>query len=176
MPFTEETNTDTPTAANEPEEDFDTPEPEVVESDVDLPGESDLIDEGEVELDASPIEKLSKAIELNPTSTRPYIFRAKAYIKSKQPKKAIASANAALKVNPDSASAMKWKGKGEAMLGMWVQSFQTLSKAQSLDFDDETYEWLPVIKKNANIQREHDQKYAALRRERDNRKDSASQE
>ena len=71
-----------------------------------------------------------------------------------------------LERNPDSAAGFKWRGKANAMLGNWVGAYEDLSKAQSIDFDDETFDWLPEIKKNANQLKDDTRVYDRLVAER----------
>jgi len=113
------------------------------------------------------IAAFSDAIKLDATGTRAFALRAKAHIKSKQPHAAIKDSDAVLERNPDSAAGFKWRGKANAMLGNWVAAYEDLSKAQSIDFDDETFDWLPEIKKNATKLKEDARTYDRLVAERE---------
>merc|ERR1719272_2344024 len=113
------------------------------------------------------IAKLTESITLDPRGTRAFSLRAKAFIKVKQPLAAIKDSDAVLDRNPDSAAGYKWRGRGYQMTGDWDKAFKDMSKAQAVDFDDETYDWIAAVKKNANAIREDTRKHERLVAERD---------
>ncbi|MCI0480998.1 MAG: tetratricopeptide repeat protein [Candidatus Dadabacteria bacterium] len=62
----------------------------------------------------SALEKLEKAVEVDPDNSRAYLFMAQAYIGLKKYDKAIESYDKAINADPDSYIA--WNGKGELLL------------------------------------------------------------
>jgi suppressor of tumorigenicity protein 13 len=116
---------------------------------------------------AGAIASFTEAIKLDATGTRPFAMRAKAHIKLKKPVAALKDADAVLAINPDNAAGYKWRGKANAMLGNWINAFEDLSKALSIDFDDEAADMLPDVKKNAMKMKEDVRTFDRLTKERD---------
>jgi suppressor of tumorigenicity protein 13 len=116
---------------------------------------------------AGAIASFTEAIKLDATGTRPFAMRAKAHIKLKQPNAAKKDADAVLAINPDNAAGYKWRGKANAMLGNWINAFEDLSKAMSIDFDDEAADLLPDVKKNALKMKEDVRTLERLTKDRD---------
>jgi hypothetical protein len=63
---------------------------------------------------------------------------------------ALRDAARALEVNPDSAKALKARGRAEALLGRWVAAVKSLSDGQSIDFDEDTQAFQATIQKKAD--------------------------
>jgi suppressor of tumorigenicity protein 13 len=116
------------------------------------------------------IEQLTQAILLNPTSAIMYATRASVYIKMKKPNAAIRDADAALKINPDSAKGYKSRGIARALLGQWEEAAKDLHVASNIDFDEEISAVLKKVEPNAHRIEEHRRKYDRLRKEQNDRK------
>lgn len=79
--------------------------------------------------------------------------RADCLLKVKRPRAAISDCNAALEINPDSAKALRTRGKAFRFVGMWAEATHDLSAAQRIDFDEGVEELLKVAKSHlAKIQ------------------------
>lgn len=115
-------------------------------------------------------DNLTEAIMLNPSSAILYATRASVYVKLKKPNAAIRDADAALKINPDSAKGYKIRGMARAMLGLWEEAATDLHVASRLDYDEEIALVLKKVEPNARKIEEHRRKYARLCKERELRK------
>ncbi|XP_002282720.2 TPR repeat-containing thioredoxin TDX [Vitis vinifera] len=115
-------------------------------------------------------DNLTEAIMLNPSSAILYATRASVYVKLKKPNAAIRDADAALKINPDSAKGYKIRGMARAMLGLWEEAATDLHVASRLDHDEEIALVLKKVEPNAHKIEEHRRKYARLCKERELRK------
>merc|ERR1712151_759334 len=71
--------------------------------------------------------------------------------KLKRPLACINDSDAALKLNPDSAKALKTRGKAYRKLCKWEEAFSDLSTGQKLDFDDSTADVLDVVSKKWKV-------------------------
>lgn len=127
----------------------------------------DAISEGKLN---EAINHLTEAILLNPSSAILYATRANVFIKLKKPNAAIRDADAALKVNPDSAKGFKVRGMARAMLGLWKEAASDLRVASMIDFDEEIAGILKKVEPNAHKIEEHCRKYQRLREEKQLRK------
>lgn len=96
----------------------------------------------------------TEAILLNPTALF-YAKRGQAFLKLKKPNAAIRDCNRALKLNPDSASAFKFRGRAHRLLGNWEEAAKDLRQACKLDYDDEADEWLKEVTPNAKKIEQH---------------------
>merc|ERR1712187_731145 len=104
-----------------------------------------------------------------------YAKRAEMLFKLKKPCAAIASADAALEVNPDSAKAYRIRGKAYRFLGNWEKAHSDLATAQKLDYDDATEDLHKFVddkykliaeKKNRNRIRADKRKIAEMKRKK----------
>ena len=86
---------------------------------------------------AVALDEYTKAILIAP-SPLTYAKRAEVLIKLRRPNAAIRDCDAALKMNPDSAKAMKIRGAACRYLGRWNDANRDLSAGLNADFD-ETY-------------------------------------
>jgi len=86
---------------------------------------------------ALALEGYTAAILISP-SPLTYAKRAEALIKLRRPNAAIRDCDAALKMNPDSAKALKIRGAAYRYLGRWNDANRDLSAGLNADFD-ETY-------------------------------------
>ncbi|KAL1833646.1 hypothetical protein ACET3Z_003297 [Daucus carota] len=167
------------------ESDIELDDADVVESDNDPPqkmGDSS-IEVSEENLDAAQalkikamdalekgllneaIDYLTEAITLNPRSAILYATRASIFVKMKKPNAAIRDADAALKVNPDSAKGHKTRGLAMAMLGSWEEAAHDLHFASRLDYDEEINSVLKKVEPNVKKIEEHRRKYERLKKE-----------
>jgi len=108
----------------------------------------------------------TEAILLNPTA----LFHAKrgqAYLKLNKPNAAIRDCDRALKMNPDSAAAFKFRGRAHRLLGNWEEAAKDLRQACKLDYDDETDEWLKEVTPNAKKIEQHKIKQERKKAERE---------
>uniref|UniRef100_A0A0E0M0Z7 Thioredoxin domain-containing protein n=1 Tax=Oryza punctata TaxID=4537 RepID=A0A0E0M0Z7_ORYPU len=145
-------------------------EDEIMESDIELEGEV-------VEPDNDPPQKMG-----DPSTEVSDEKRDQAQLcknkgvdafsegKSKKPNAAIRDADAALKINPDSAKGYKSRGMAKAMLGKWEEAAQDLRMAAKLDYDEEIGAELRKVEPNVLKIEEHRKKYERLRKERDMKK------
>ncbi|XP_076953229.1 TPR repeat-containing thioredoxin TDX-like [Bidens hawaiensis] len=112
------------------------------------------------------IDHLTEAIALNPSSAILYATRASVFVKLKKPNAAIRDADAALKINADSAKGYKMRGMARAMLGQWEEAARDLGLASNIDHDEEIGSTLKKIEPNVHKIKEHRRKYERLRREK----------
>lgn len=108
----------------------------------------------------------TEAILLNPTALF-YAKRGQAFLKLKKPNAAIRDCNRALKLNPDSASACKFRGRAHRLLGNWEEAAKDLRQACKLDYDDEADEWLKEVTPNAKKIEQHKIKQERKKAEKD---------
>ena len=87
-----------------------------------------------ISIRAKAVEELTQALLLAP-SPMTYGQRAQLQLKMKRPLAAINDCTVALNINPDSAKALKVRGKAYRFVGKWKESMADLSKAMSIDFD-----------------------------------------
>eukprot|EP00250_Pteridium_aquilinum_P004891 c15072_g1_i1 orf=276-1421(+) len=112
----------------------------------------------------------TEAILSNPSSAILYANRAGVYVKMKKPNAAIRDADAAIKINPDSAKGYKWRGQAHSMLGHWEDAAKDLHLASRLDYDEEIAVILKKVEPNVHKLEEHRRKYQRLRKEREVKK------
>lgn len=123
----------------------------------------EAIAEGNLEM---AVSLLTEAILCNPTSAILYANRAGVFVKMKKPNAAIRDADAAIKINPDSAKGYKWRGQANALLGHWEDAAKDLHLASSLDYDEEIASVLKKVEPNVHKIEEHRRKYERLQKER----------
>merc|ERR1712106_295281 len=80
-------------------------------------------------------------------------------IKQKRVNACIKDCDMAIKMNPDSASAFKFRGRAHRLLGHWLEAAKDLRLAAKLDYDEQVDEWLKEIKPNVLKLEEHNRKY-----------------
>ena len=71
--------------------------------------------------------------------------RATALLKLGRPRAAVRDCDQALQENPDSAKALRVRGKARKELGQWEAALQDLSASQQIDFDEGTVEDLKFL-------------------------------
>lgn len=96
----------------------------------------------------------TEAILLNPNALF-FAKRGQAFLKLHKPNAAIRDCNRALELNPDSASAYKFRGRANRLLGNWEAAAMDLRQACKLDYDEETDEWLKEVTPNAKKIEQH---------------------
>lgn len=108
----------------------------------------------------------TEAILLNPTALF-YAKRGQAFLKLNKPNAAIRDCDRALTLNPDSATAYKFRGRANRLLGEWEAAAKDLRQACKLDYDDEADEWLKEVTPNAKKLEQHKIKQERKRAEKD---------
>jgi len=91
------------------------------------------------------LEKYTEAILVAPPSPLLLANRATALLKLGRPRAAERDCNEALKENPDSAKALRIRGKARKEMGDWEGALHDLSASQQIDFDEETVEDLKML-------------------------------
>ncbi|XP_075234889.1 putative protein FAM10A4 [Lycorma delicatula] len=160
----------------------DTPEPlkeyeptaEVTEENMDKSNEKKIAaigayQEGDLE---KAFQLFSDAIELNPNSALLYAKRGQCSLKRNKPNACIQDCSRALAINPDSAPAYKYRGRGHRLLGHWEEAAKDLRNACKIDFDEEADEWLREVTPNARKLEEHRRKYERKNAEKELRERS----
>uniref|UniRef100_A0A1I7XVH0 TPR_REGION domain-containing protein n=1 Tax=Steinernema glaseri TaxID=37863 RepID=A0A1I7XVH0_9BILA len=99
-------------------------------------------------LDAA-LQHFTSAIELNPGSAMLHAKRANVLLKLEKPVAAIRDCDKAISINPDSATAYKFRGRANRLLGNWLEAHNDLAMACKLDYDDVANEWLKEVEPNA---------------------------
>jgi len=82
------------------------------------------------------VEKYTEAICASQPSAMTYSGRADCLLKLKRPCAAIRDCDEALKINPDSAKALRVRGRARRAIGDWESARKDLSASQAIDFDD----------------------------------------
>lgn len=91
------------------------------------------------------LEKYTAAVLAALPSALLYANRATALLKLDRPRAAERDCNEALKENPDSAKALRVRGKARKALGLWEAALHDLSASQQIDFDEGTVEDLKFL-------------------------------
>ncbi|KRX62623.1 Hsc70-interacting protein [Trichinella sp. T9] len=112
------------------------------------------------------LDLYSEAICLNPVSTLLYGRRAGVLVNLKKPMAAIRDCNKAICLNPNAAIAYKYRGRAKRMLGHWEEAYYDLCKANSLDYNEECYEWLKEVEEYAKKVFEYKRKKERKKEER----------
>jgi suppressor of tumorigenicity protein 13 len=103
---------------------------------------SDLLADGNIN---GALEKYTAAILAAPPSALLYANRATALYKLQRYRAAERDCNEALKENPDSAKALRTRGKVRKELMMWEEALSDLSTSQQIDYDESTVEDLKFL-------------------------------
>jgi suppressor of tumorigenicity protein 13 len=91
------------------------------------------------------LEKYTAAILAAPPSALLYANRATSLYKLQRYRAAERDCNEALKENPDSAKALRIRGKVRKELMMWEEALSDLSASQQIDYDESTVEDLKFL-------------------------------
>lgn len=94
---------------------------------------------------AAALQHYTTAVLAAPPSALLYANRATALLKLNRPTAAERDCDLALKENPDSAKALRMRGKARKALGKFDLALQDLSAAQQIDFDEGTVEDLKFL-------------------------------
>ena len=109
------------------------------------------------------VDKFTRVIQKLP-SPLVYAKRADAFVRMRKCVSAIRDCDAALRLNPDSAKALKIRGVANRYLGRWEAANADLAKGLAIDFDEDTAEIAKVVEA-----RWHDIRTARLKREAEKR-------
>jgi suppressor of tumorigenicity protein 13 len=112
------------------------------------------------------LEKFTAAVLAAPPSALLYANRATVLYKLQRYRAAERDCNEALKENPDSAKALRIRGKTRKELGMWDEALHDLSASQQIDFDEDTVADLKFLTEK---HLEHEKVVAAERLEQEER-------
>jgi suppressor of tumorigenicity protein 13 len=91
------------------------------------------------------LEKYTEAILAAPPSSLLYANRAAVLLELNRPRAAERDCNEALIENPDSAKALRIRGKARKAMGQWEAALKDLSQSQTIDFDEGTVEDLKFL-------------------------------
>jgi suppressor of tumorigenicity protein 13 len=103
---------------------------------------ADLVGDGNYD---AALEKYTAAVLAAPPSALLYANRANALLKLGRPKAAERDCDYALKENPDSAKALRIRGKARKELGKWEDALKDLAASQQIDFDEGTVDDLKFL-------------------------------
>jgi len=116
---------------------------------------------------AKAVELLTEAITKHNGSSAPlYASRAQLYLKLKKPVSAIRDAEAAIRINPDSATAYRVRGRARVLLGQWEDAVADLKSANMRDYDPDINDLLKSVVPKAQASAER----RKAREEREKRK------
>merc|ERR1719412_815065 len=82
--------------------------------------------------------------------------RGNCFLKLKKPKACIRDCDRAIQLNPDSAPALKFRGRAHRLLGHFVEAAKDLRTACKIDFDEVADEWLKEVTPNAKKLEDHE--------------------
>lgn len=140
---------DLPVDENEASTSSEPPFPPLYESGEDFEKAGDLKQEaaelfsnGDYE---AALEKYTAAVLAAPPSALLYANRANALLKLGRPLAAQRDCDCALAENPDSAKALRIRGKARKELGQWEAALKDLAASQQIDFDEGTVEDLKFL-------------------------------
>ena len=164
-------------AAAAAEDDGGQPFPPIYESgdDFDKAGDlkmeaADLKSDGKWE---EALEKYTAAIQAAEPSPLLYANRAMALMKLNRPRAAERDGTLALEMNPDSAKALRVRGKARKALGKYEEALKDLSQSQQIDFDESAAEDLKELSK-LHVDKEKEE--AQKRVEEENKKKKRAEE
>jgi len=101
---------------------------------------------------AGAVEKLTEAItKCNPSSAPLHAARGQLYLKLKKPLSAIRDGEAAIRINPDSATGYRVRGKGKALIGEWENAVVDLRSANQRDYDPDINDVLKTVSAKAQV-------------------------
>ena len=76
------------------------------------------------------VKKYTEAMTTGPVSALTLANRGECLLKLRKPCAAISDCNAAISLNPDSAKALRCRGKAHRFIGKWEEALSDLSSAQ----------------------------------------------
>merc|ERR1712241_959817 len=109
----------------------------------------------------------TEAIKINSGSAAVYAKRGTCYLKLKRPNACIRDCDRAIKLNPDSAVAHKFRGRAHRLLGHFVEAAKDLRLACKIDFDEVADEWLKEVTPNAKKIEEHERNLQRRKEEKE---------
>jgi suppressor of tumorigenicity protein 13 len=95
------------------------------------------------------LEHYTQAIVKAEPSALIYANRADCLLHLDRPRAAIRDCDEALKLNPDSAKALRIRGRARKVIGDWKGARKDLSESQTIDFDDDAVEDLKFVTEKA---------------------------
>jgi len=113
------------------------------------------------------LKLFTESIEKNPTSSLTYGSRAALLLKMKRPNAAIRDCNRALQMNPDSAKALKVRGKAYRYIGEYEKAKKDLQAGNKIDFDDESFAMQKFLEDRLRGKERRELARAARERERE---------
>jgi len=113
------------------------------------------------------LKLFTESIEKNPTSSLTYGSRAALLLKMKRPNAAIRDCNRALQLNPDSAKALKVRGKAYRYIGQYDKAKKDLQAGNQIDFDDDTFAMQKFLEDRLRGKERRELARAARERERE---------
>lgn len=119
------------------------------------------------------LEKYTAAILAAEPSALLYANRALALLKLHRPRAAERDCSLALTINPDSAKALRARGKARKELGKWEAALKDLSAAQQIDFDENTVD---DLKELSELRLSHEKEEAQKRIEEEEKKRKRAEE
>jgi len=120
----------------------------------------DAIEDGDTK---AALAKFTEAILLGNVSAMEMAKRAEMLLKLKRYKAAVADADVALSLNPDSAKAYRARGKARRFLGQYQGAADDLSQAQKIDYDDgvaDMHKWVQTRVEKMKLKEKQDAKAA----------------
>jgi len=97
------------------------------------------------------VQKYTEAMTLGSVSAITLANRADCLLKLKKPCAAINDCAAALKLNPDSAKALRCRGKCYRFIGEWELALKDLAAAQTIDFDPDTADLVKLVTTKVSV-------------------------
>jgi len=113
------------------------------------------------------LKLFTESIEKNPTSSLTYGSRAALLLKMKRPNAAIRDCNRALQMNPDSAKALKVRGKAYRYIGEYEKAKKDLQAGNKIDFDDDSFAMQKFLEDRLRGKERRELARAARERERE---------
>ncbi|KAM7539829.1 hypothetical protein Aperf_G00000039059 [Anoplocephala perfoliata] len=92
----------------------------------------------------------TESILADPRRAVTFAKRAACYYELKKPKASIRDCDMAIKLNPDSAAAYKWRGLSKKALGQWESAYYDLQTSLKLDYDEYVNEALKAVEPNVS--------------------------
>ena len=113
------------------------------------------------------LKLFTESIEKNPTSSLTYGSRAALLLKMKRPNAAIRDCNRALQMNPESAKALKVRGKAYRYIGEYEKAKKDLQAGNKIDFDDDSFAMQKFLEDRLRGKERRELARAARERERE---------
>lgn len=108
----------------------------------------------------------TESILADPRRAVTFAKRAACYYELKKPKSAVRDCDQAIKLNPDSAAAFKWRGLSKKSLGQFEGAYYDLTNSLKIDYDEAVNEALKAVTPNFKRIHEHKLKWDRKREER----------